>query len=88
MNDYKEYGSAALASEAMLGGSNNHYDISVQDGGDECECGGTFDQYDCCSDCSMGHDDCETNECFACMERAMDRAERWADMARDEEMGL
>ena len=63
-------------------------DYTHQDGGAECECGGTFDQYDCCSDCDLGHDDCEINECFACFERSMDKAELYADLARDEEMGI
>lgn len=54
----------------------------------ECEDCGADMEDDRCTSCTFGHDDCETNECFACMERAIDRAEHWADMARDEEMGL
>jgi hypothetical protein len=50
-------------------------DYSVQDGGDECECGGTLDEHDRCSNCDSGHDDCAPRECFACYERAMGRAE-------------
>lgn len=46
---------------------------------DECECGGTYDEDDRCSDCSNGHSDCEPNECESCFERAIDRAERMAE---------
>lgn len=45
----------------------------------DCGCGGTYDEYDRCSDCSNGHDDCSSNECFACLERSIDRAERMAE---------
>lgn len=56
---------------------------------DECEnCGGTFDKYNCCDSCSEGHDDCEINECFDCLERAMDKAENLMDADRDREMML
>lgn len=46
---------------------------------DECECGGTYDEHDRCSDCSNGHQDCEANECFSCLERSIDRAESMAE---------
>lgn len=46
---------------------------------EECECGGEFDEDDKCDSCSNGHDDCEAQECFACFERAVDRAERMAE---------
>jgi hypothetical protein len=42
----------------------------------ECtDCGGTLDEYERCSDCTFGHDDCDVQECFDCMERAIGRAE-------------
>ena len=46
---------------------------------DECDCGGTYDEYDRCSDCDNGHSDCEIQECFPCMERAISRAEDMYD---------
>lgn len=35
-------------------------------------------------DDEVNHDDCEINECFECYERWIDRAELWADLAREE----
>lgn len=46
---------------------------------DSCDCGGTYDEYDRCSDCTNGHDDCEVQECESCFERAIDRAESAAE---------
>ena len=46
---------------------------------DECECGGTLDEYDRCDSCDSGHDDCDANECFPCLERAIGRAESMAE---------
>lgn len=64
---------------AFIGHSRPDHDISVQDHDNECDCGGEFDEDDKCDSCSNGHDDCEAQECFACFERAVDRAERMAE---------
>lgn len=45
----------------------------------DCECGGTLDADEACSDCSQGHDDHDLNSCFACYERAVARAESAAE---------
>lgn len=48
----------------------------------ECECGGTLDEDDKCDSCNSGHDDCDARDCFPCYERAMAKAEAWAEGER------
>lgn len=46
----------------------------------ECpDCWESLDEYERCSGCEYGHSDCDAQDCFACFERAVDRAERMAE---------
>ena len=85
MNDaydgsYKQYGSASAGFNAMFGGGRVTTPTVPNDPPeDECECGGMLDEYDRCDRCDSGHDDCDANECFPCLERAIGRAESMAE---------
>lgn len=48
----------------------------------ECECGGTYDELGRCNGCENGHSDCDPQECFDCLERAIGRAEDAAEGER------
>ncbi len=64
------------------------FKLNAQDFGECPDCQEDLDEYERCSSCSFGHNDCEVQESQSCLERAMDRAELQADLARDAEMGL